>query len=179
MTDISAERWYVMRDLKRRNAKRRGFIELLENGYEVFTPMMERITVKNGRRIRQQEPVISDLLFVHSSKSRLDVTVARIPTLQYRYRRGHPVDDPMVVRDEDMRRFIDTVNRSDSHRYFRTNEIRPEMYGRFIRVVGGTFDGLSGRLLSVRGSGKKRLIVEIPDFIVAAVEIQPEFIQYI
>lgn len=179
MIDFSVPRWYVMRDLKRCNAKRRGFIELLENGYEVFTPMMERIVVKNGRRIRKQEPVISDLLFVYSSKSRLDMTVARIPTLQYRYYRGHTIDDPMVVREEDMRRFIEAVSRSDTHRYYLTGEIRPEMYGKMIRVVGGTFDGLTGRLLSIRGSRKKRLIVEIPDFIVAAVEIQPEFIQYL
>ena len=39
--------------------------------------------------------------------------------------------------------------------------------------------GLSGepRLLSIRGSRVKRLIVEIPGLLVAAVEVDPEYIR--
>ena len=34
-----------------------------------------------------------------------------------------------------------------------------------------------GRLLSIRGSRVKRLIVEIPGLLVAAVEVDPEYIR--
>lgn len=84
----------------------------------------------------------------------------------------------MSVRDADMERFIEAVSLTDNVRYYSLEEITPEMYGKEISVVGGPFDGYSGRLLSLRGSRKKRLIVEIPDFIAAAVEVQPEFIRY-
>lgn len=173
------EKWYVLRDLRRRSSNTPGYIELRDKGFEVFTPLKWEITVRSGRRVRRQVPVISDLLFVRSVKDRLDAAVAPIPTLQYRYRRGQTIHDPMTVRDADMERFINAVNLSDSVRYYSLDEITPEMYGKEICVVGGPFDGYAGRLLFMRGSRKKRLLVEIPDFIAAAVEVQPEFIRYI
>lgn len=122
-------------------------------------------------------PVITDLLFVHSSKDSLDEAVNRIPTLQYRYRLGHTIHKPLTVRDADMDRFINAVSHVNDVRYYMPDEIRPEMYGKEIRVIGGPFDGFQGRLLSLRGSRKKRLIVEIPGFITAAVEVPPDYIQ--
>lgn len=53
------------------------------------------------------------------------------------------------------------------------------MYGKEIEVIGGPLDGYRGRLLSMRGTRKRRLVVEIPDFLAAAVEVQPEYIQYV
>lgn len=172
-------KWYVLRDLKRRNASTPGYIELGERGFEVFTPLRWEIVEKAGRRIRRQVPVIADLLFVRTVMADLDPIVDLIPTLQYRYRRGHSIQDPMTVRDADMDRFIQAVGRATDIRYYTLDEITPEMYGKEIAVVGGPLDGYTGRLLYVRGSRKRRLIVEIPDFIAAAVEVQPEYIRYV
>ena len=52
------------------------------------------------------------------------------------------------------------------------------MYGRMIRIEGGPLDGYEGRLLSIRGARVKRLIVEIPGLLVAAVEVDPEIFDY-
>lgn len=177
MSDTAAPKCFAMRDLKRHNARTRAYLELAEYGLEVFTPLRWEVTVKSGRRIRREVPVIPDLLFVRAPKEQLDLTVARIPTLQYRYRLGHSIHEPMTVRDADMERFIKATTTSDDIKYYLPDEIRPEMYGREIRVIGGPFDGCQGRLLSLRGSRKKRLIIEIPDFITAAVEILPDYIQ--
>ena len=65
----------------------------------------------------------------------------------------------------------------DSPRYFLVEELTPAMYGRMIRIEGGPLDGYEGRLLSIRGSRVKRLIVEIPGLLVAAVEVDPEYIR--
>lgn len=172
-------KWYVLRDLKRRNSNTPGYMELGDKGFEVFTPMKWEIFVRAGKRIRKKVPVIGDLLFVRSSKEKLDVEIERIPTLQYRYRYGQTIHCPMTVRDRDMEQFIGAVNKATDVRYFSTEEITPDMYGKEICIIGGPFNGYSGRLLSLRGSKKKRLIVEIPDFIAAAVEVQPEFIRYV
>lgn len=179
MKDIGTVKWFVMRDLKRRHALRRAYQELMERGFEVFTPMRWTVKVKRGVRMRQEEPIIADLLFVRSAKDPLDRAVANISTLQYRYRLGHSASEPTVVRDTDMERFINAVRNSHDTRYYLPEEIKSEMYGKEIRVVGGPFDGYTGRLLSLRGSKTKRLLVELPGFITAAVEVSPDYIQFI
>ena len=39
-------------------------------------------------------------------------------------------------------------------------------------VCPGALDGIEGLLLKIRGSGKKRLLVELPGILAAAVEIR-------
>ena len=53
------------------------------------------------------------------------------------------------------------------------------MYGKKIRIVGGMLDGFEGRLLSVKGMRKRRLIVEIPGLITAAIEVEADYLQVI
>ena len=57
--------WYVMRDLKRPNAKLPAYKQLSDEHLEVFTPMQWRLKLKNGKRIREEVPFMQDLLFIH------------------------------------------------------------------------------------------------------------------
>ena len=59
--------WYVMRDLKRPNAKHPAYKQLEELGFEVFVPMKWFLSVKQGKRVREKRPFIQDLLFVHTT----------------------------------------------------------------------------------------------------------------
>ena len=147
-------RWYVMRDLKRANAK------------------------EPGVRIREEVPFMPDLLFVHERRITLDPIVEKIRTLQYRWLR-RTWREPMTVADGDMERFIHAVNAAENPKYYQPDELTPDMYGRSVRIVGGAMDGYSGKLLSARGSKFKRLMVEIPNLLTAAVEVNPEFIIFI
>lgn len=165
-----------MRDLTRSNAKEPAWIWLRDKGFDVFTPLKWRISVHAGRRERQEVPVIHDLLFVHSDREPLDRAVASRPTLQYRFARGGDYQDPMTVRTSEMERFIMAVNSSDSPIYYSPDELTPSMYGREISIVGGPLDGYSGRLLSVRGMRTRRLLVELPGLLTAAVEVVPDYI---
>ena len=45
--------WYVMRDLKRANAKLPAYKQLLNEHFEVFTPMKEQLSVHGGKRTRE------------------------------------------------------------------------------------------------------------------------------
>lgn len=106
-------RWFVMRDLKRANAKHPAYKLLIERNLQIFTPMKWRLTVEKGKRVRKEVPCIQDLLFVHDNRLNLDPIVEKFPTLQYRwvpnaYRR------PMTVPDTDMERFIHAVSSSES-----------------------------------------------------------------
>lgn len=165
--------WFVMRDLKRPNARVPAYRFLQDKGVEVFTPLERRM---NDSREWEEKPVIHGLLFVHESRERLDPVVAATPTLQYRYlpKRLH---EPMVVRDADMDRFIHAVSATASPQYYLPEEVTPQMCGRRIRIVGGPLDGYEGVMLTTRGSKVRRLLVELPGFLSVGVEVNPACIQ--
>lgn len=165
-----------MRDLKRSNAKLPAYKQLEENGMEVFTPMKWRIAIRRGKRIREKIPAISDLLFVHDRRSAIDTWVAQIPTLQYRYLRGGYCQ-PMTVQTKEMDQFIHAVQNSEDPCYYQPGELTSAMCGRMIRIIGGPLDGYEGHLLTVRGSRKRRLIVELSALLSVGVEVNPEYIQ--
>ncbi len=169
--------WFVMRDLKRVNAKLPAYKQLSDAHFEVFTPMKERLSVRGGKRVREKVPFIQDLLFVHDTQDAIDLVVEKIPTIQYRFQKGGGYKTPMIVADADMERFIHAVSVSENPKYYLPGELTPAMCGRNIRIVGGPLDGYEGKLLTVRGSRTKRLLVELPEFFSVGVEVSPEYIK--
>ena len=125
--------WFVLRDLKRPNAKLPAYRFLSAEGLEVFTPMTWRLSVRGGKRVREERPFLPDLLFVHSTREALDPYVEELSTLQYRYVRGGYCR-PMVVGDAEMERFIRAVRSTDSPRYYLPGELTPAMCGRTVRL---------------------------------------------
>lgn len=173
------KQWFVMRDLKRRNSNSLAVHNLEKAGLEVFTPMTQMIMTIGGRRQRRDVPVIQDLLFVHDTKETVDRFVEMYSTLQYRYQFGKTKDEPMTVREEEMERFIYAVGHTESVVYYHPGEITEAMCGKKVRIMGGMLDQYEGRLLSVKGMRKRRLIVELPGLITAAIEVEPDYIQII
>lgn len=174
-TDV---RWFVMRDLKRHNAKLPAYQMLGNMGIEVFTPMVWKLVVKHGKRTPVKVPFMQDLLFVHESPQKLDPIVERTNTLQYRFLRDGK-RTPMTVRDTDMERFMHAVEATDNPCFYAPKDIKPNMIGKFVRIVGGLLNGYEGRLQKLQGSRVKRLFVELPNLLTTAVEVQPEFIQVV
>ena len=170
--------WFVMRDLKRANAKTPAYKYLDSLGIEVFVPMRWEVTIDKGKRSRRQVPVVRDLLFVHEKRDVLDPIVDRTDTLQYRWLR-HTFREPMTVSDAEMQRFIGAVGATESPKFYLPEEITPQMYGRKIRIVGGPLDGYEGSLVTTRGSRVKRLLVTLEMHLAVAVEVNPEYIQLI
>lgn len=182
MTDSKAiptteARWYVLRDLKRPNALRRAWDMLQEKDMTVFTPKKWILVTVKGKRKPKEVAVIPDLLFVHATRDVLDPLVESTATLQYRFRKYGAQNEPLIVPDTDMERFIHAVSTSENPAYYLPEEITPQMYGKTIRIVGGPLDGYEGRLLKMRGSKVKRLLIELKDFLCAGVEVNPEYIR--
>lgn len=168
--------WFVMRDLKRGNAKQPAYKLLGELKIRFFTPMVWKLRIRQGKRVRQQVPLMPDLLFVYDSRKVLDPLVEQIATLQYRFVKGGN-HQPMTVRNADMERFIRAVDAMNNPCFYTPEEINPDMLGKKVRIVGGLLDGYEGCLQKMQGSRIKRLFVELPNLLTAAVEVQPEFIQ--
>lgn len=171
--------WFVMRDLKRSNTKLPAYKQLEKEEIEVFTPMKWQLVVCKGKRIRTEVPFIQDLLFVHSTKERLDPIVVKTATLQYRYLRGGGYREPLIVKEKDMERFMNAVRTADKPIYYQPGELTPSMYGKRIRIIGGPLNNFEGYLLSIRGSRVKRLLVDLPNLLTVGVEVNPEYIQFI
>ena len=168
--------WFVMRDLKRGNAKQPAYKLLGELKIRFFTPMVWKLRIRQGKRVRQQVPFMPDLLFVYDSRKVLDPLVEQLATLQYRFVKGGN-HQPMTVRNADMERFIRAVDAMNNPCFYTPEEINPNMLGKKVRIVGGLLDGYEGCLQKMQGSRIKRLFVELPNLLTATVEVQPEFIQ--
>ena len=169
--------WYVMRDLKRFNAHLPAYKLLESLGVTYYTPMHWVLVTRGGQKKREYRPFIPDLLFVYETRKNLDIIVSKNPTLQYRFVKGGAYREAMVVPQAEMNRFMHAVGSVGNPRYYLPSEITSDMCKRRIRIVGGNLDGYEGRLLSVRGSRIKRLLVELSNYLVAAVEVNPEYIQ--
>lgn len=179
MSNIEHTYWFVMRDLKRSNAKNPAWRVLADKGFEIFTPMRERLRDISGKKIRERVPVIPDLLFVKSVAGAIDDELLKIPTLQYRFVKGAPYRTPMVVPDADMERFIAAVSTVDNPVYYLPSELTADMCGRWVRIVDGPLAGYEGRLLKVRGITKRKLLISLRDFVTAAVEVDKNYIQFV
>lgn len=174
------KKWYVMRDISRPRVRVTMYEMLKQSGLEVFTPEHLVLKEKNGKTRRVKEVIFKSLLFVHDEKSVISDIVSRHPCLQFRYQYGRSVNDPMTVPSSDMTRFINAVNASLSEPvYLAPDQITPDMYGREVQIVGGNLDGYTGKLLKMRGTSVKRLIVELPGFFAVGVEVEPEFIRFV
>lgn len=165
--------WFVMRDLTRSNAKLPAYQMLDDLGIKNYTPKVQKIIVRKGKRECKKVPFIHDLLFVHDSRRIIDPIEENVHTFQYRFLKGRM---PMTVREKDMDYFMKAVETSESPQYFRPEDITPEMRKRKIRIIGGPLDGYEGHLITVRGSKVKRLLVELPALLAATVEVEPDFI---
>ena len=175
------DRWYVLRDLARPNAKNPAYKELQtmpEMEDCVFIPMKQRVFIESGKRVARSVPYMSDLIFVHKTKETLDPIVRRMPLLQFRYVRGGKQYEVMSVSHIEFERFRHAVMQTENVEYFSYEEVSPQLYGRHIRIIGGQLDGFEGRLMSKRGSKHKRLLIDLQECnLSAAIQVETEYIQ--
>lgn len=173
------EHWFVLRDLRRHNARRLAYEDLEEEGFDVFVPLTWRSYFKNGLETKRQVPAVGGLLFVHSARVDLDPVINKIDTLQYRYLRGAGYRVPMTVRDVEMENFIAFARASAEPCYYKPGEVTPSMVGASVRLLGGPLDGKTGKLMKVRGASNKRLYVEIPGVVGLSVVLHSDSVKWV
>ena len=177
------DRWYVLRDLARPNAKRPAYKQLQampEMKDCVFVPLKQHVFTEFGKRVVRFVPFMPDLVFVHKSKEELDPIVRQMDLLQYRYVRGGKQFEAMTVRAKDFEKFRDAVEHSDNVEYYSYEEVSPRIYGKQIRIIGGRLNGFEGRLMSKRGSKFKRLLIDLQECnLSAAFQVESEYIQLV
>ncbi len=169
--------WFAMRDLTPSNAKKIAYELLQEEGIEVFTPMKQVVSIKRGKKVVSEVPMLHTLLFVHGTREELDPVVKRINNLQYLFLKT-TARGPATVSDDEMRQLMLVSSTSSKVQYYTPEELKADKFkvGNPILINGGGYAGCKGKQLSVRGSRKKYILVELKGYISAAVEINPEHI---
>ena len=166
--------WFVMRFLYGFREKTADNLD--KAGIKTFTPKKWVVSTKNGRRLKKYVPVIPDLFFVYTVKSKLDPFVEADAYFQYRYKTGGKYKEPLIVPEDQMNRFLAAVASEANPLYFTPDELTAGN-GTRVRLIGGQLDGYEGILKKVKGARAKRLIVEIPGTIAVAIEVTPDLVE--
>lgn len=169
--------WFAMYAYKR---EMRIQQELEEAGIESFIPMHYILKECKGKKQRVLAPAISNLVFVHTTKSVLYDFKLKTPYLQYITQKMNSRREIITVPRRQMQEFIKIAKQYEEDLiYYKPEEICLAK-GDKVRVHGGAFDGVEGVLLKLKGKRSKRVIVEIPGVIaIAAAYIEPDLIEII
>lgn len=164
--------WFVMCDQKRRNATEPAYKMLERIGFEVFTPLTRKVVGRGKNKKVVEIPFIVDLLFVHSTREKLDPVEERTPTLHYRFKKGGAYREALVVREDDMNRFIHAIQNTEIKEFFGIDEVPKEIIGSKAIIHGGPLDGYNVTLRKLRGSYKKHIFVELPGLACTELELK-------
>lgn len=182
--------WFVMtgRQLDKLTGKRKStVIEKVEkfnadndSDVEVFAPTFIAIHGKDGSPRRMKLPLVGQYVFLRTSKNTL--MEFRTQNLEF-----NPVIDKssgdglkkyLIVRDKDMDNFK-LIASVYSHQMpcFTIDEIELEKND-LVRVVGGDFNGVEGRLVCQQGAGGGRVAISLGiGLAVTTLYVEPKYIQ--
>lgn len=168
--------WYAMSVPYNRVLKVKDMLD--SERIECFVPMRYEVRTVRGHKTRLYVPAVSNLLFVHTTDSRLKMFKQTTTFLQYLVRRVDGVSRKIVVPDAQMEQFI-RVSRTDDDRlvYLKPEEINLSK-GTRVRILGGVFDGVEGLFVRVKGKRNRRVVVLIDHVSAIAVsEVSPDLIE--
>lgn len=177
--DVALEekaQWFVMNAYKseyKAEEKLRG-----EGGLEYFIPKRYVKRKFQGKLRRVLVPVIPNLVFVHARYGEIEEFKLSCPFLRYATRRIDGENKIMKVPDGQMNDFIKVAGSyAEDLVYYSPDELDLKK-GTRVRVHGGTFDGVEGTLLKVKGKRNKRVVICIKDVTAISVaEFEPELLE--
>lgn len=148
---------------------------------ENFVPMHYKIIEKKtGEKSRKLIPIIRNLIFVRTTPEMIQSVKKQVTFLQYLTNSKEGKNMPIVIPNPQMEQFI-TVCKTLHERliYLKPEEINLKK-GTPIRVIGGSFNGVEGIFLKIKGSRSRRVVVILQGIAaVATAEIEPDFIEII
>lgn len=160
--------WYAMSATFGRALKAKDFLE--SHSVRCFVPMKYEM-VNDGKygKKRQLVPAISNLLFVNTTRNRIQSLKSKITYLQYLTRLEGTQRIPVVVPERQMEQFITVCNTYNEQLvYLKPEEINLGK-GTPVQIIGGAFDGIEGTFIKIEGIRNRRVAVLVPG--IAAVVI--------
>ena len=166
--------WFPMRVTYSRELKVKAELDRLE--IENFLPMMYKLAdVDTENPRRELVPALNNLIFVHSSQSRMSSLKSTNTVLQpLRYmmdrtaQRAHTI---MTVPDVQMQNFMLVASKTDDSVMFLNDETVVGKVGKRVLITGGAFEGVTGVIRRVKRC--KRVVVELEGIATVAIAFVP------
>ena len=140
-------------------------------GIENFIPLRDTYKTRGGRRIKVQEPIAGNLVFVHTDKQ-----TALALANGYEYPLWYLIDAMthtlLEVPDKQMTDFMRVITEEPSAECLTNYQFRA---GQKVRIVKGNLSGVEGTVL--REKGKAYLMVQVMSFLTAKVMISKDMIE--
>ena len=149
--------WFAMSATFGRELKAREYLE--NKSVRCFIPMKYEVVNSRQGKTRKLVPAIHNLLFVYTTKSRIQSLKTGVSYLQYLTQHLEGRNIPIVVPEHQMQQFISVCETHDEKLvYLAPDEINLEK-GTPVRVIGGAFDEVEGTFVKIDRSRKKRVVV--------------------
>ena len=150
--------WYALRVTYSRELALKEYLDTQH--IESFIPMHYEYMEKDGRRLRKLVPAVHNLVFVHSTRARIDALKdeagMRIPIRYIMDRANHA---PIIIPDAQMRSFILVAGSyEEAILYVEPAELQL-VKGQRVRITGGIFEGVVGEFVRIRRD--RRVVVNI------------------
>lgn len=145
--------------------------------YREFYPHALRIHRQNERRVRKLVPAVHNLVFIRSSRERIDRIKDEMGmTLPIRYIMDRESRQPIVVPTSQMRSFMAVAGSYDQQLVYLEPSAVAFRKGQRVRVTGGIFAGVEGEFIRVKND--RRVMVSIQGVMaVATTYIHPSLIE--
>ena len=151
--------WFAMRATYKRELVAQEYFQ--GKGIEVFVPLKTEIKVIRGIKRKVTVPAINSLIFVHAVKDELQRTKYGVDYLQYVTKKQDGKNVPIIVPDKQMEDFIRVVQDDNVDKTFHSPQEVDIAVGTRVKVHGGSFDGLEGVLVKVKGKRKKQFFIDL------------------
>lgn len=131
-------------------------VEKIEN----FIPMRYDYILKNGRRLRKLVPAIHNLVFVHSTRQKIDELKEKFGIkIPMRYVMNRTSHQPIIIPDAQMRSFILVSGSYDEAVLYIEPAELALTKGQKVRIIDGIFKGVIGEFVRIRHD--RRVVVNI------------------
>lgn len=167
------ESWFPMRVTYSRELKVKAELDRL--GIENFLPMTYKLADADTEHPRRElVPAINNLIFVRSSKARINSLKSSEVLQPLRYLMDRTAKEEhtiMTVPDVQMQNFMRVASRTDDSVLFLNDETVVGREGKRVLITGGVFDGITGVIRRVKRC--KRVVVELEGIASVAIAFVP------
>lgn len=139
---------------------------------ENFIPMRYGMVMKGGKRVRKTVPAIHNLVFIHSTRRRIDALKEAVEgKVSVRFIMNREHCRPVIVPDAQMRSFILVAgNYDEAVLYMEPAELNL-VKGQKVRITDGVFKGVVGEFVRIRHD--RRVVVNIEGVMAIATTFVP------
>lgn len=171
----TAMHWYAVRVSYSRELVLKSILD--SENIENFIPMRYGYIIKNGKRMRKLLPAIHNLVFIHSTRKRIDALKDSLEgTMPIRFIMNREHCRPVVIPDEQMRSFILVAGTYDEAILYVESAELHLVKGQKVRIIGGVFEGVIGEFVRIRHD--RRVVVNIEGVMaIATTYIHPSLVE--